>query len=141
MISVFLKDGGGKGFSARISPVGELAVAPIAFSDPIARELTAINVPANFFVPKAGHSLVVTDIILYANRNVGVNDATVLIYEATGSTITASQKTLLRQEMAKQTSLPLNGLNWNVTGGAFLNARTNDSEVFVTIAAYFRPIP
>ena len=140
MISLFLKDGGGRGSYAGVSDAGELRVAPFEFSTPEFRTLTAVNVPSTFFDPKPGHRLILTDFVIYANRNVGVNDATLDLYEAIGSNTTAVIHQIFKQEIPKQTILPQVGLNWVVTGGTFLNARTNDVEVFMTVAGYFQPI-
>jgi len=140
MIKVLQADGRGRGNRQRISDAGETITAPLTASVPEFVELTAINVPGNVQVPLAGQEIVITDIVLYANRNVGVNDATVEIYEATSTIATASQRTIFKMEMAKQTNLPMNGLNWLVTAGAFINAITNDNEVFVNLASYYRPV-
>jgi len=140
MLSFFLKSGDGNPFSAHITDFGALAVAPLKFSTPQFVELTAANVPGNFVSPTPGSSIVITDITIHANRNVGVNDATVEIYEASGIDVTAAIKTIFKQEVPKNSTLPLNGLHWMARPGAFLNVKSNDTIVFVNLACYFVPV-
>ena len=82
MIDVKLIDGQGSGKSARISELGSLIVGPEKPSETKFLQLDTINTPFNFFKPIAGISLCITGFIINADRNVGVNGATVEIYES-----------------------------------------------------------
>lgn len=140
MLSYILVDGRGTKVAAKVTEFGAQAVSPLKFSTPQSLELTAANVPGNFVSPTPGSSIVITDIILYGNRNIGVNDATVEIYEASGIDVTASIKTIFKQEITKNEAIVMNGLNWVARPGAFLNAKSNDTIVFANLACYFVPV-
>ena len=128
------------GNTARVTEFGQLVVAPVDYSTPVSIEMAVINTAYNFIDPVYKQDIVITDIILTANKNVSVNDATIIIYEATSEISTISTKDILNLQLIKQTSLPLVGLNMIVTGGKFVNAKTDDAEVFVTIMYYRVPV-
>ena len=137
MIGVGLRDlffGTKRG--AGVTKNGQLTTAPVSYSVPIYKELATANTAYNFIKPKAGCRIVITDILLYANRNVGANDATVIVYEADSASATTESKILFQTEMLKQTRADLTGLNLVVNEGKWVNAKTNDDDVFVTIAGY-----
>ncbi len=128
------------GVKARVSEFGQLAVAPLAYSKPSFKKLTVINTAYTFIAPEEGHQVVITDIILTANKNVGANDATVDIYEAESPTTTVITQPIIELEMIKQSSLALTGLNLLVPPGLWVNAKTDDNDIFVTIMYYRVPI-
>ena len=128
------------GVKARVSEFGQLAVAPLAYSKPAFQKLEIINTAYTFIAPEEGHQIVITDIILTANRTVGANDATVDVYEAESPTTTIITQPIIELEMIKQSSLGLTGLNLLVPPGLWVNAKTDDNDVFVTIMYYRVPI-
>lgn len=128
------------GNRATVTKFGQLVVSPVDYSVPVARTLDAINTAYNFVEPKDGKNIVITDIILTANKDVGAADALVTIYEAESDITTVSFKDIINLEMIKQTTLALNGLNMIVSAGKFVNAKTNDNDVFVTIMYYRVPV-
>ena len=128
------------GNQATVTRFGQLVVAAVDYSTPVTKTLDVINTAYNFVEPSMNHSVVITDIILTANKNVGAGDATVTIYEAESIDTTTSIKDILNLEMIKQSNLPLTGLNMIVSEGSFVNAKTNDDDVFVTIMYYKVPV-
>jgi hypothetical protein len=140
-IKIQLEDCHGTGNTARVTKYGQLIVAPIDFSTAVATKLEVANTAYNFVVPKQDKIIVITDILLYANRNVGANDATVDIYTSdVGPTETTIKESIIQTEMLKQTSRDLTGLNLEVSQGRWVNAKTDDDDVFVTIGYYYVPI-
>ena len=131
---------GKDGQSVRVTEFGQLTVSPVEYSTPVTDTLDAINTAFNFIGPSSGQQIVITDIILTANKNVGASDATVDIYEANSATATTISNSILQLEMIKQSSLPLIGLNMIVPAGKWVNAKTNDNDVFVTIMYYRVPV-
>lgn len=127
------------GQAAKVTRFGQLVVAPIQYSTPKADELNVINTAFNFIAPEQGKSIVVTDIILSADRLVGVNGADVVIYEASSATELTEDIVILDVDMVKQTSLALNGLNLIIPEGKWVNAKTDDVNVLVTIMFYRVP--
>ena len=128
------------GLAARVTEFGQLVVAPIAYSTPVAQTLTAINTGYNYIEPSANHQIVITDIIVTSDRNVGANGAAVIIYEATSDTTTTVTKGVLDIEMLKNTGRDLIGLNFIVGEGMWVNAKTDDNNIQLTIGYYRVPI-
>ncbi len=128
------------GVKVRVSEFGQLAVAPLAYSEPSFKKLDVNNTAFTFVAPQDGHQIIITDIILTANKNVGANDATVDIYEADSELTTVITKSIIELEMIKQSSLALTGLNLLVPPGLWVNAKTDDNDVFVTIMYYRVPV-
>lgn len=126
------------GTIARILPAGELTVAPRHFSTPVSIKLDVINQAYNFASAVAGQKFIITDIIMTADKNV-TTDALVEIYEGSTATTISVDKTIFKIELLKNTSITLTGLNWEVAGGKFLNAKTDDDDIFMTIAYHIHP--
>jgi hypothetical protein len=137
MIDTQLKDGRGAGTYARITNRGELVVGPPAHSTPASQTMDSDNTAVNFFKPKPGKQLIITSIVLVADRQVGVNDATVQIYGATEDNSTTVTQAILNVDIAKNSSLALTGLDWEVNEGLFLNGVSDDSIVGATVAGYY----
>lgn len=137
-IDTRITDGRGTGQTARITAQGQLVVAPADFSESSTQTLGTNDTPVNFWGPVVNKNFIITDILLFANKNVGAADATVTIYESTDGPATATQsKVILQTEMLKQTSRDLIGLNIRVTEGSWVNGVTDDDDVFATIAGYY----
>ncbi len=139
-VKFIIESGNGNGVSAGVSSIGELIMRPFDYSTPVFKSLNVDDTAFNFFKPIAGQQFVITGIVADANRDVGVNGASVVIYEATSETEITVDKELFQFDMAKQSSkqcLPLIAL---VREGSFLNAKTDDNNVLVTIMGYFIPV-
>jgi hypothetical protein len=137
-IEVLLTDGRGSGARACVTPEGQLIVAPANFSTASTQTMDTDNTPVGFWPPIQGKKFVITDILLFANRNVGAADATVTIYESTDGNASATQsKIILQTEMLKQTSRDLVGLNIEVTAGSWVNGVTDDDDIFATVMGYY----
>ena len=116
MLSGRIEDGWGKGVKACVSTRGQLVTAPLEFSTFYNVKAEAAATGYNLVPPKTGKRFVITDIMLYANKNVGAADATVDLYEASSTTSTTVDTSILNTEMLKQTTLALTGLNINWLG-------------------------
>jgi len=136
-IEVSLKDGEGSGGRAKVTSRGQVVTAPLDFSTFYNVTAGVINTAYNLVAPKTGKRFVITTIHLYANKNVGASDATVVLYESDSATSTTANETIINIEMLKQTHLILNGLNTLVTEGQWINVKTDDDDVFANIAGYF----
>ena len=93
--------------SAIVTNRGQLVIAPLDFSTLSFQNLSTDDVAENFFKPLAGKRFVITDVIVETDRNVGVNGATVDI------------------------------LNIITTEGKFINGKTDDNNVLLSIGGYF----
>jgi hypothetical protein len=139
VLNVNLRDGTGGNYAARCTSRNELVTNKYDYSLSYTVEADLINTAYNFVGPVAGKRFVITDILIYANKNVGAGDATVEIYEADGSTNTTVTKSVLKTEMLKQTARDLTGLSMIVTEGKWLNIKTDDDDIFATVMGYYVP--
>lgn len=119
-----------------VSPNGELAIAPLQYSTNKFNNMNVVDTAFNFQKPIAGKQFVITGLIISTSRTVGVNGATIEIYEADSIDSTSVDKTILRVDMIKNQILPLSDLNSITTEGKFLNGKTDDIDVLVTILGY-----
>ena len=128
------------GNAASVTQYGQLIVAPVDYSSLTQENLTVVDTAYVFVTPLAGHSIVVTDLLISTDKNVGVNGASLQIYtasEADSVTITGG---VLDVEMLKNTNRDLTGLNVLITEGLWLLAKTDDNNVNITIAYYYVPV-
>ncbi len=141
MIDAIIKDGTGTDNKARVSPFGQVITGPVDYNSVATQELAVNNQVYNFVEPLSGHRIVVDGLLIYANRSVGVNDATVTIYESTGGPDSAVvSQTILQTEMLKQSRADLIGINFLCSEGSWINATTDDNSVFLTVLYYYVPI-
>ena len=136
-VKSIIEDGSGKGSTVRVTTRGELVVGKVEFSQAYTIEATATATAYNFVGPISGSQFIITDVLLYADKNIGVNDASVQLYEATSSSETTVSKTVLDLEMVKQTSRDVTGLNLAVSEGKWLNLKTDDATIFATVMGYY----
>lgn len=137
MIKTSITDGSGTSNQVIVTARGQLVTSPLDYS--LAYNATAgtANVAANLVVPITSKGFVVTSIHMYANKNVGAGDATVVLYEASSATTTTVDKTVFQAEMPKNSSRDLTGLNLFITAGKWLNIKTDDDDVYATVLGYY----
>ena len=128
----FIKDPQ-SGSVAKVTEFGQLVTAPIDYSVPVVDTLAADNTPVNFIEPQGGKKIVITDIILTANRDVGVNGALVQVYCATAPDSSAITVGLLDIDMLKNTGRDLIGVNFIIDEGFWVNAISDDSSIQITL--------
>ena len=122
----------------RINELGELTVGKGSPSPPANQTMSVVDTAYNFAIPEEGKNIYVTAIHLYADKNVGAGDASVVIYaNASGIDGTDEDEIVFKTEMVKQTQLVISGLNIKVTSqGRWLNGKTNDNNIFANIFCY-----
>ena len=128
------------GNKATVSEFGQLTVSPVDYSVPVQETLTLINTAYTMIEPVDGKLIIITDIILTANKSVGVNDATVTLYTSETKGELTPSGNILELEMQQKTTLPITGINAKIDAGLYVNAKTDDNDVFVTIMYYRVPI-
>lgn len=124
---------------SEVTPFGQLVVAPLAFSTPATASILTPaqqGVAFNVIGPKQGHIIVITDILLSTNKDVGPDGSLITIYEATTADELASLGDILEVQLLKNIFAPISGLNLGVPQGRFVNIRADDDDVFVTIMFY-----
>lgn len=133
-----VKDGHGEGHRVKVSSRGQLITAPLDFSSISSIVLDTANVPFNLVPPLNNKQFVVTDLILYGDRNIGVNDASVQIYQADSfEAPLGGGDASISLEIVKQTTVVLGGLNNIIDEGKWLTAITNDNNIFANVAGYY----
>lgn len=128
------------GNKATVSEFGQLTVSPVDYSTPVQETLTLTNTAYTMIEPIAGKLIIITDIILTANKSVGVNDATVTLYTTTVKGELTPVDSILELEMQQKSSLPITGINAKIEAGLYVNAKTDDNDIFVTIMYYRVPV-
>ena len=115
---------------------GQLVVSPLAYSAGKFNDMSVVGTAYNFHEPTAGKRFVVTGLIVSTTRNVGVNGASIVFYEASAVDSITVDETVLELDMAKSEILPITGTNFILNEGVFLNGKTDDAEVLATIMGY-----
>ena len=109
-VPINIKDGKGSSYVAQVTELGQLVVAPIAYSEPYTASLTSTNTAFTIAFPKIGCRFVVTDILLDADKNVsGATAGTVVLYEGEAVDEITEAKTILSIEMLKNTNRSITG--------------------------------
>lgn len=127
------------GIAAKVTDFGQLVTSPIDYSISSQVAAAVADLPYNMVGPENGRSIIVTAIILTANKNVGVNDATVTLYSASTGDATTGEN-ILQFELERNGKLVLTGLNLKIKSGLFLNVKTNDPTVYITVLYYRVPV-
>lgn len=140
MFNFNLYDGNGSKNAVRVSSNGELVVAPLESNASQHHKMDTINTAYNFAPIIAGRSMILQNILVYGNKNVGVNDATVTIYTADSPTSTTPIDIILEFEVPEKQARDIIGLNLEISEGLHLNAKTDDNDVFLTMMGYYKDL-
>ena len=127
----------GGGSEVRVTPYGELVTSALAPNISRHHSMTAINTAYNFAVPVNGKVMRLQNILIYANKGVGTNDATVEIYTTDAIDSLVAIETVMTLELPKYASRDLVGLNLELPIGVYLNAKTDDATVYATMMGYY----
>jgi hypothetical protein len=137
MIKVNLIDGSGTGRSARVNSFGQVVVGPLDSSEPTFHELDTDDVPVGFIQARAGEQFIVTSLIVNSSRDTSVNGALVEVYESDAFASANITKSLLKVDIPRLTAIPFNPSNFEITPGAFVNAVSDSTSVFLTISGFY----
>ncbi len=122
----------------KVTASGELVVGPLHYDETEFNELAEPDTAYNFYQPKSGQQFVITGMLAFGDKQInGVTNATVVVYEATNTDVTTVQKVLLQFEMGQNQSIPMAGLRILVAAGAYVNAKTDDDDVHMTLLGYY----
>lgn len=130
--------GGGLGQIANVTPSGELAISNLHHDETKFVELAVDDVAYNFYEPKPGKQFVITGIRAKADRDVSPTvDANVVVYEAESIDATTVSKILYQEAMVKGESVTLLPIHILVNAAVWLNAKTTDDDIHMTIMGYY----
>jgi len=139
-LNVNIMDGVVCDFKARVTQFGQLVTSPLDYSTLITKVIPTANVAVNYVAPKQGHRIVITDILLQANKNV-TNEAVVNIYTSdVGPDDLVIKEELFTTEIVRQGNRDLTGLNIILEPGRWLNGKTDDDDINATVGFYYIPI-
>lgn len=140
MIKSVVVDGDGSGKKAKVTSIGQQVVGQYAYDEVVFNELAEPNTAYNFYTPKEGMQFVITGVMAYADKQVGTTTgATVIVYEATDPALVTVSKTLIQSEMGQITYITFLPLNILVNEGVWVNAKTDDDDIHMTITGYYIP--
>jgi len=81
---------------------------------------------------------VITGIVANADQQVSTNTgATVIVYEASAEDSTTVDKVLYQDDMIRNDRIVLLPLNILVNNGVYINAKTSDDDIHMTIFGYY----
>lgn len=127
--------------TARVTRFGQLVVAPIQYSTPVTVDLDTINVAFNFITPVDGKVVVITDIFVSADNGVSnTTPAEVEIYTSDEMDSTTVIDSILQPRLTRASNIPMTGLNLLIDEGVWVNAKTNDNDILLTIMYYRIPV-
>ena len=129
---------GGNGQQVGVSNAGELLIAPGPYDLTEYKALDVINTAYNFYKPLDHLNFVLTGIIMYGDKQVGTStNATVIIYESSAEDSIVVDKTLIQVEVGQNQSIPFPTMRVLVEQGAYVNAKTDDDDVHVTLFGHY----
>ena len=137
-IEVIVTGKNGKG--ARVINGGALAVLPPHYNQIFSKKLDVIGGVFNLVPAKAGNYFVGNVLVLTANKNVGVNDATVNVYSAAAAdeALGADNTEFLPIEMIRQSTVTVPNMNIRtLEKGAYINCVTDEVDIYVTLFGYY----
>jgi hypothetical protein len=124
------------GIPARVTKSGELVVGQLSYDETFYNEMSATGTAYNFFVPKAGKQFIITGFLAVSDKNITA-DAIVEIYEASGDSSTTVDKALPKFAMTKNAVVSPTPLRILVTEGVWVNAKTDDATIHLTMFGYY----
>ena len=131
-------EGPGPGKRVKVTNAGQMVVSPVDYDDTKFQEVGTANVAVNFYAPRPGQSFVITVIRAKADRDVSPTaDATVVVFEASNDSTATVDKVLHQEAMVRAETFTLTGLNIKVTEGKWVNAKTTDDDIHMTIMGYY----
>ena len=126
------------GAIAKVTSSGELVVAPLSYSETQFKELAVDNTAYNFYAPKPNKQFVITGIVAKADRDVATaTDASVIVYEADEEDSLTVKKVLYQDAMVRGEKISLTDLKILVNAGVYINAKTSDDDIHMTIMGYY----
>lgn len=138
-LSTVLIDGkGASDTGAKVTTQGQLITAPISYNSLAFKDMTVDNQGYTFVAPKAGYKIVIPAVLINADKNVSsTTPATIDIFEAAGLDSATISSTILQVELLKNERLFLNGINLLTSEGVWINGKTTDNNVRVSLFYYY----
>ena len=137
-LDVSIRSGWGEKRRARVTDAGQLVTAPAEYNLTASQDMVAADTAYNLIAPITGQQIVVDQVILSAAADVSnVAQATIEIYEATSDSTTTVSRSLLVVGMVRFDLIAIPGTNLLVNTGRYVNAKTDDESVKITVLYYY----
>lgn len=136
---ITIRDGTGTGHIAKVTRANELIVSGIGDCINTFWAMSIANQAYNFFIPKIGFNFRITSILF----STPASATTIDIYEASSVASLTIDKQILKVDISSKGFYPVNfpfGGFVPVAEGTFLNAKTDNTTVNMTIIGFYRPI-
>ena len=133
-------DGNGDGREAIVTEFGQLVVGPIDYSSASVQTMDVVDTGYMYIPPIQGKRIVITQIVLYANKNVSsLTEADIEIYESTLAIGITVETSILQIGMLKQTTniIPMNYITQE---GVWVMGKTSDDDIKASIYYYYIPV-
>ena len=141
MIDIKLSDGAGGGHLARVTHAGELVVVRGNYDTTTAKTLSLTNTAYNVALPLTNKKFIITGLIVNTGNDVSPTaGATVVLYEASSDTTTTVDKNLITLVVPDNSTVPITGLLIESTVGKYINIKTDDATVNITLLGYYLEI-
>lgn len=138
MVVSFVIQGSNSEVGAHVTPSGELVVAPLAYDETKFNELAEDDTAYHFFPPLPQKQFVITGFIAVGDQQITGNaNANVVIYEASDTDTVTVDKILVQFAIKQDQDIAPTGLKILVNAGKFINAKTDDDDVHMTIMGYY----
>ena len=122
-----------------VTRFGQLVTAPLEYSTPVSVRMTVANQAYNLVRPEQLTGITITAYSVATRRSVGINGAEVIIYEADAADSLDVLSEIQPFDLPQQEFKSMTPLNILATPGRFINAKSDDVEVIVTLHFYRVP--
>tara|TARA_S200002703_G_scaffold60869_1_gene52742 strand:- start:225 stop:662 length:438 start_codon:yes stop_codon:yes gene_type:complete len=138
-VSFQIEDGHGTERRAVVTKFGEIASGQLHYSSSSSVNVDVVNTAYNMVPPRHQQEhIIITGIVLTANKNVGTSDARVILYcNGEGPTSRTQEIVLVETEIAKNDTFTLNPVAIEILPGKWVNVETDDDDIFVTLLYYY----
>ena len=133
-------DGRGTKQKAKVTTLGQVVVAPFSYDESSFNAMDTVDTAYNYYGPKANQQFVITSALVFADKDVADNtDTVIVVYEATSPSTTTEAKVLFQFGVGKSTNMHISPLNLLVNEGVYINGKTGDDDIHMTIFGYYIP--
>jgi len=128
-----------EGVAVKISPRGELIVAPISNSDIFNVTVDVADEPFEIVRGLAGKKFIVTGMLIATSKTFGsaTTAETIELYQAHPSDLAISTNSLLDLDMLKNDRMIATGLNLTSGEASSLVAKATDTTASITFGGYY----
>lgn len=137
-LEVRITDARGNPHKACVTQYGQIVVGPASYDQTKYVELAEDDTAYNFYVPQANKRFVISGLRAKADRQVSSTvDAEVIIYEASAPDTLTADKVLHQEALVRGESVTIIPMNLIVEEGKWVNAKTSDDDIHMTIFGYY----